>query len=173
LGAHVEQFYALDPKERNPTLSGELGSGAASIWAEVLQVDSPDTHVLLRYAAGMNGSNGWLAGRPAAVEHTVGQGKLTYIGATLDPALMRSAVEHILDGAGVAPILPGLPEGVELMQRVGDHRSIWIIVNHNAAEREVVLQATMRDLLSTSPTASTRIELAGHGVAVLTAEAKR
>ena len=192
LGAHVEQFYALDPEDPQATLSGELGSGAASIWAEVLKLDSPATTVLLSYTPGTNpgadraanrdanpdqaSSNGWLAGRPAAVRRSVGQGSLTYIGAALDPSLMQAAVAHVLNAAGVKPILSGLPAGVELMQRSRPghgpaHLPVWILINHTSATKSVSLPHPMHDLLQQQRSApEVSLDLPAHGVAVLVPE---
>jgi beta-galactosidase len=67
LGGRVEQFYALEDKV---PISGDLGTGTASLWAEQLSTKSPDTQVLLRYGV----SNGWLDNQPALITHKVGKG---------------------------------------------------------------------------------------------------
>jgi Beta-galactosidase len=168
LGAHVQQYYALDPKDPAPRLSGELGSGTASIWAEVLAPDAPGTHVLLTYGSDTTGSSGWLADHPAAVESSVGKGTLTYIGAMLDRKLTASAISHILASAGVSPILPNVPAGVELMQRSAPGRPpVWILINHSPSAKDISLPTAMQNLLDPRM-ASATIELAPHDVAVLT-----
>ena len=168
LGAHVQQFYAIDPKSPAPGVSGELGAGTASVWAEVLTVDSPETHTLLRYANDLEGPNGWLSGQPAAVERKEGRGTISYIGAMLDPKLTGTAVEHILSAAGVAPLLAGLPEGVELMERSGTGGSrVWIVINHTAAPQSVTLPRAMKNLLSTDGAPIGSLQLPPHEVAVL------
>ena len=174
LGAHVAQFYALYPKDSAPTVHGELGSGGVRVWAEVLKPDSPATRVLLRYGPDTAGADGWLAGRPAAVEHAYGKGSLTYIGAMLDPAPMQRAVARILASAGVAPVWPGLPTGVELMQRSAAGRSpVSILVNYTDAPVSVTAPEPMRDLLSDDRTAQSTRTLAARGVAVLTQQSSR
>src|SRR5262249_2572081 len=79
LGGRVEQFYAL---ERDAPVNGSLGTGNATIWAEQLKSSAPDAEALLRYGA----SNGWLDGQPAILTHAYGKGRITYVGAVLDPA---------------------------------------------------------------------------------------
>ena len=165
LGAHVGQYYALDPNDPSPTVSGALGSGKLSIWAETLVVTSPETQNLLAYGP----QNGWLAGQPAAVSRVVGKGTLTYIGAALDPTLMDAAVAKLLTEAGVHPILPGLPSGVELMQRSAPGKPpVWIIINHTSSAQSIAVPHPMFDILRQSQGQS--FELAPHGVAVLTAQ---
>jgi len=53
LGAHVEQYYALD--ETVP-LSGDWGNAHDNLWAEFLTVKSPDTRVLMHYSSLTAGS---------------------------------------------------------------------------------------------------------------------
>lgn len=166
LGAHVEQFYALPPDEPPAALEGSLGSGSATIWAEVLKTDSPSARVLLNY--GPN-DNGWLAGHPAAVESTVGKGTLTYIGALLGPELMQSTVSRMLSQAGISPILPDLPAGVELMQRSAEGRPpVWILINHTSVAQQITLPHSMHNLLASHAAETSHLDIAAHDVAVLT-----
>lgn len=169
LGAHVEQFYALDPKSPSPSVAGDLGSGSASVWAEVLKLDSPETKTLLTYGAGSEGPNGWLDGAPAAVEKKAGKGTISYIGAMLDAKLMQSAAQHFLTAAGITPLLPNLPEGVELMQRsTSGHDPVWILINHSPATEHVVLPQAMTNLLAPDGTkAASSLALLPHDVAVM------
>lgn len=158
LGARVAQFYALDaPVE----VSGKIGSGKASIWAEQLQPTAPDTHVLLTYGTG----NGWLTGHPAAVTRTVGKGSITYLGCDLDAALMKRFVASLLDEADVHPIVTGLPEGVELTQRTApDGEQLWFVLNHTSTSQKVSLPHAGEDLLTGEHSAS--LQLKPHGIAV-------
>ena len=82
LGGRVEQYYALDGIV---PVGGTLGSGTASLWAEQLSVSAPDVDVLLRYGK----SNGWLDDQPAMISRPVGRGRISYLGAVLDPNLMQ------------------------------------------------------------------------------------
>ncbi len=82
LGGRVEQYYALDGAV---PVSGSLGSGTASLWAEQLSTNATRVDVLLRYGK----SNGWLDDQPAMITRRVGHGSITYLGAVLDPDLMR------------------------------------------------------------------------------------
>jgi beta-galactosidase len=161
LGAHVEQFYALD---KPVPVSGAAGSGTATIWAEQITPTAPDTRVLLTYGA----SNGWLDGKAAAVTRLFGKGSITYLGATLDPELLRSFVEPMLTAAGVHPLVAGLPDGVELMQRVGaDGKRVWIVLNHDAIAEHVDLHTPGTNLLATPGSASSStFDLPPHGVAI-------
>lgn len=153
LGGQVEQFYALDEEIA-------VGSGKASIWAEALSTSAPDTEVLLRYGQ----ANGWLDGKPAVISRKVGKGRITYVGALVDDAVMKGLIDGALIDAGVARDFE-VPEDVELMTREGEDREIVILVNHGRETREVSLPAAMTDVLAGGRVA--KVTLAAEGVAVL------
>ena len=173
LGGRVDQFYALD---YDVPLTGHLGSGTANIWAEQLSVQSPDTKVVERYGK----SNGWLDDQPAVITRKVGKGSITYVGAWLDAALLNDLTTGLLEEAGVHPILPGVPKGVEVCRRTGpggsgssgsgQNKSVLILINHNATASSVSLPSPMRDLIGSQSTAVSTVDLPAYGVAVLTAE---
>ena len=158
LGGRVDQFYALEDKV---PVSGDLGSGTASLWAEQLSTKSPDTRVLLRYGA----SNGWLDNQPAAITRKVGKGSITYIGAWLDDDLLAKVTTSLLQQSGVQPVVPNTPDGVEVCLRTGPNKSALILINHNTTNVHVDLPHTMNDVLD--GTSRTSVDLPGYGVAVL------
>ncbi|MGC2620874.1 MAG: beta-galactosidase [Acidobacteriaceae bacterium] len=159
LGARVDQFYALDT---NVPVSGSAGQGTANIWAEQLSVQSPDTQVLLKYGKG----NGWIDDQPAAVTRKVGKGDITYVGAWLDAGLLKDLATHLLQEAGVQPILAFAPEGVEVCRRSGHGKSVLILINHTTTSQHVGLPSAMRDLLGNQGSVSA-VDLPAYGVAVL------
>ena len=158
LGGRVDQFYALEEKV---PVSGDPGSGTASIWAEQLSTKSPDTQVLLRYGA----SNGWLDNQPAAITRKVGKGSITYIGAWLDDDLLAKVTALLMQQSGVQPVIPNTPDGVEVCLRTGSNKSALILINHNTTNAHVDLPHAMSDALN--GTSRTSVDLPGYGVAVL------
>jgi beta-galactosidase len=160
LGANVSQFYALDS---TVPVEGETGAGTANVWAETINPMSSDTKVILRYGP----SNGWLDGQPAAVTRTVGKGSITYIGAWLDEALLDKLTAAFVQQAGVQPILPGVPAGVEVCLRSSANKSVLILINHTTANQHIALGAAMTDLLAASPTQVNSVDLEKYGVVVL------
>lgn len=153
LGGRVEQFYALDE-------TVAVAGGTAEIWAEDLSTTVPDAEVLLRYGK----ANGWLDGHPAAITRAVGRGRISYVGALIDDALMATLMNGALDGAGVTRDF-AVPDDVELMIREGDGRSIVILINHGRETRTVPLPHAMTDILNGGTT--NRLSLPAEGVAVL------
>ena len=153
LGGRVEQFYALD----DPV---QVGGGTASLWAEWLQPRSPDAHVLLRYGK----ANGWLDGKPAAIERQVGKGSITYVGAVVDKPLMQSLIDNALSEARVKRDFV-VPAAVELMTREGRGRRIVILINHDREPHRIALPRAMTDILNGGEVSA--VDLPSEGVAVL------
>lgn len=161
LGGSVTQFYALDA---GVPVGGKPGAGTADIWAETLSSASPDTNVLLRYGA----SNGWLDYQAAVLEREVGKGSITYIGAWLDPELMSGLTTSWLRRAGVQPIVPNTPEGVEVCERTGAGKTVLILINHSTEPKHIALPGEMTDLLAADGGRVSSVDLPKYGVAVLT-----
>ena len=160
LGGSVTQFYALD---QPVPVSGDAGSGTADVWAETLTATSPETKVLMRYGA----SNGWLDGQPAVLERQVGKGSIIYIGTWLEPELTSKLTASWLEQAGVQPIVPNTPDGVEVCERAGDGKTVLILINHSTDPQHVALPGEMTDLLGSGGSRVGAVDLPKYGVAVL------
>jgi hypothetical protein len=79
---------------------------------------------------------------------------------------MQKLAAWALDAASVKAILPGLPPGVELMERSnskGDR--VWILINHGNVPQPIDAGAGKTDLLTGEP--AEHLTLAPHGVAVM------
>jgi beta-galactosidase len=140
LGGRVEQYYAL---EAAVPVGGPLGSGTASIWAEQLSASAPDVDILLRYGK----SNGWLDDQPAMITRRVGKGRITYLGAVLDPDLMRNVVAWATSKAQLKSEFPDVPAGVEVCLRVLANHEVFVFINHGSATVHVALPLAMGDIL--------------------------
>lgn len=159
-GAVVEQFYPLDVPV---AIDGALGAGQAVIWAERLAVDAAATEVLARYAK----SNGWLDGQAAITTRPVGKGRVTMVGAWLDPTLAGRLVAHVKQVSSVhAPM--DVPIGVEVCRRAGPEGEVLLVINHTREGQTLTLPAEHRELL-TRRTLKGRVELAPRDVLVLSA----
>ncbi len=158
LGAKVDQFYAL---ENSIPVSGTLGSGKASIWAEQLQTTSVDAEVLLQYGP----SNGWLDGQPCVVSRRVGKGRITYIGAVLDDKLVAAAADWMVKSSGIKPAFGPLPDGVEVSRRTGNGKTVFVLINFSREKKKIALPHAMQSLLDQRNVS--RLELRQYGVAVL------
>ena len=160
LGGRVEQYYALI----GPVpVEGQWGAGECPLWAERLSAKNAATEVLMRYGK----SNGWLDGQPAAITRQVGKGRVTYIGAWLDPKTMQQAAKWMTDTSAVKTPLPSVPEGVEVSVRQGAHGAVFVIINFAKTAQTIPLSRPMKDVLEGGE--KTSVSLPVYGVAVLLA----
>jgi beta-galactosidase len=158
LRARVEQYYALN----NPVpIEGEWGTGESPLWAELLSAEDKDTDILMRYGK----SNGWLDGQPAVVTRKIGKGRITYIGAWLDPATMSTAAKWMATTSGVITPLPSVPAGVEASVRQGAHATVYILVNLSKQAQTISLPSSMSDVLEGG--SKSAVNLPAYGVTVL------
>ncbi len=164
LAGRVEQYYALDAAV---PVGGTLGSGTASLWAEQLSPSASDVEVLLRYG----NSHGWLDDLPAMISRHVGEGSITYLGAVLDPDLMRKAVAWATSDAQVQAEFPAVPANVEVCRRVAANDEVFVLINHGWVAAHVALPSAMSDVLHNSRRV-TSVDLEPQGVAVVESNAR-
>jgi len=159
LGGRVEQYYALE----SPTpLSGEFGTGAATVWAEQLSMREDDAEVLMRYGK----SNGWIDGQPAMISRKVGKGRITYLGAIVDEGLMRKVVQWALDLGEIKPEFEEVPASVEVCRRVEKDREVFVLINHGPQPAKISVPSGMHIVTGNEPNSS-EVVLQAQGVAVL------
>jgi beta-galactosidase len=92
---------------------------------------------------------------------------------------MSKFTAQLLADAGVKPIVSGLPADVEICERSGSGRRIWIIINHGRSAQTVRLPLPVKDILVSGSSSSNgngassdgssvgTIQLAAHDVAVV------
>lgn len=160
LGAHVEQYYALDTPV---PVSGEFGRGEAKVWAELLKPDAADTKTIETYGK----SNGWLDGQAAVVTRNYGKGTISYVGAWLPDDEMAALAKWMVDSSGVKSAFTNVPMGVEVCRRAGKSGDVFIVINHTKEPQKIALPYAMREQLRGTPPV-TDIELSARDVAVLT-----
>ncbi len=111
LGLRVDEWWPLD----GPVA---LGSDSASLWSEWLTLEGAEPVVT------------FADGRAAVTRHAHGAGVAWYLATRPSPKLMRTLLDRACAGAGVEPVLPGLPEGVQAVRR---GRYLFLL-NHTHAE---------------------------------------
>jgi len=109
----------------------------------------------------------FLAGEPAITSRRHGRGRVIYAGTYFTPELTDALLGRVLPEAGVAPLVPGLPEGVEVSLRRAGDRELLFLQNTRAEPVTIASVPAGRDLLSGAATGRDRFELGGYGCAVL------
>jgi beta-galactosidase len=139
VGATVEEFGRLE-KDENTLVFADGTSSAGHMWYELLRPTTAKP--VARW------SREHLAGTAAMTVNSFGQGKVFYVGtyaaAEEAPALLRAALEE----AKIEPIVPGLPECVEAVRRVGEGKTLLFLLNHSWDEQTISRLPSGVDLIS-------------------------
>jgi beta-galactosidase len=131
LGVRIEEFYPL-PAGETVKLSG---GSAGQVWRELGR--STGAEVLESYV------DGPVAGAPAVTRN----GRAWYVGTRLDDASLDRLVGQVCAAAGVPPVLPDRPPGLEAVRRRhADGRGYLFLINH--AEVAATVTAAGTDLLT-------------------------
>ena len=141
LGVAVEEFAPLDQSQGTQSPVVELvfedgHRGTGSLWSE--QIHLRGAVAVARFGAGD------LAGRPAVTRNEHGAGAGWYLGTRPDESTTRRLIDIAAAQAGVAPELPGVPEGVQVSVREGAGQRYVLLLNHAAQPREVTLPRPLR-----------------------------
>jgi beta-galactosidase len=153
LGLRVEEFQPLADD-----VSVALSRGVGSVWSEEVHLEGAEA--VERFTTGA------LAGRPAVTRHRFGRGSAWYLATRPDPATMRHLLDRVREEAGVGPVLPGLPTGVQARVRRTGSGPCYVVLNHGTESAVISLPAPMHDeLTGTGPVTSVRLD--ARGVAVL------
>ncbi|GAA4249192.1 beta-galactosidase [Dactylosporangium darangshiense] len=108
-GVRVEEHWPLPGGERLDIACPELGDFTATGWAEWSEARGADVVAAVR--------GGPLDGRPAILRHRHGNGTAWYVATLPEPAALARLLARVCADAGVEPVLPGLPPGVEAVRR--------------------------------------------------------
>ncbi|MEV6903021.1 beta-galactosidase [Amycolatopsis sp. NPDC051372] len=161
LGLRVDEFWPL-PEGGSIGLSLGCASrekASATIWSE--WVETEGAAVVATFGSGE------LPGRPAVTRNSFGEGVAWYLATRPDAATMSALFDRITAAAGVAPVLPGLPEGVQAVVRHGADGQYLFLLNHGAEAVTVTLPSPAPDLLTDPGHPTEAVLLAPRGVAVL------
>jgi beta-galactosidase len=131
LGIRIEEFYPLPAGETVKLSGGSVGQ----VWRELGR--STGAEVLESYV------DGPVAGAPAVTRN----GRAWYVGTRLDDPSLDRLVGQVCAAAGVVPVLPDRPPGLEAVRRRhADGRGYLFLINH--AEVAATVTATGTDLLT-------------------------
>ena len=159
LGAGVAEYFALP---ESLAVEGNILSGNAHIFAELLEPTSEDVEVLARYGTG----NGWLQHQPAAVSREVGAGRISYLGCAGDHDLHQHVRDWVCQlHQFKQPILP-VPQGVEVVRRRKGSQDIIFCINHSLEQHHLPLPGNFFEHLSNQQITS--LDLKPSACAILT-----
>jgi beta-galactosidase len=134
---------------------------SADIWMDELEVQG--AQVLGYYRGGI------YDGAPAVTLHQVGNGRVIYVGTSLDQAGLDLLIEYSLQQAELAPGIT-TPANIEIIRRVHEGVDYWFVLNHSTEPQEITLPMSGVDLLSGQAIRQT-VRLQGYDVLVIRSQA--
>jgi beta-galactosidase len=126
LGIWVEEFCPL-PRDAAVALSD---GAAGTVWSE--RVRTGTAEVVASYAEGP------LAGQPAITRNAYGDGVAWYVSTRLPEPAQDRLIGDAAAGAGVGPVVPGAPPGLEAVRRHGENGRTWLFVLNHAGRASLV-----------------------------------
>ncbi|WP_406282049.1 beta-galactosidase [Embleya sp. NBC_00896] len=158
LGISVQEFWPADTGAVFP-VQGAGDSGTADLWRE--DVTLKGARAELEFVGPE-----W-DGRPAATVHSHGTGTARYIATRPDPATMRDLMARACTEAGVEPVLPALPQGVQAVVRANAEHDVLLLLNHTNTTHTIELPTPRHNLLSPTRPLTTHITLPPRDIAAL------
>ncbi|WP_165956256.1 beta-galactosidase [Streptomyces hainanensis] len=125
---------------------GASGPGATGEWSATA-TDWQDDLVAESAVPLATYTSGFLAGRPAILDHRLGGGRVVYLGTRLDDDSFAHLLRTVADQAGVSAVHPA-PAGVEVAERLSDDRRYLFLLNHTEGPVMIQLERAGHDLLT-------------------------
>ena len=142
LGLVVEEYAPYTERESNTVCTTENEHFECSLWSDIIQLKSAQ--------AMANFEQDFYAGSPAVTRNQFGKGTAFYAGTMLDPRGMDWLLEQACQAAGIKPIIPTLPVGVEAMRRTKGGQTWLFILNHSSEEVEIPLDRPGYEVLTST-----------------------
>ncbi|OBZ96589.1 beta-galactosidase [Pararhizobium polonicum] len=112
-------------------------------------------------------SNRYAEGTPVITSRTVGKGRVLYVGTYLTPELTHQLTTRTFADADVAPLVAGLPEGVEVTLRENGERRLLFLQNIKDTTAEVTGVPSGKNLLDSDRAITGALTLEGYGCAII------
>lgn len=139
LGLRVTEFWPLAQGEHVELAEdggpGWLAEGRphGTLWSEETRLEGASPLVTF--------ASGGAAGHAAVTVHAYGAGTAYYLATRPDAESMRVIMDGVCRSAGVGPVWPGLPDGVEAVRR-GPY---VLLLNHDDRAHDIPVPAEARD----------------------------
>jgi beta-galactosidase len=125
LGIEVEEYVPYAEAQTNGCVRDGGERFGCSVWSDVIRLAG--ARALATY------ERGYYAGSPAITQHAFGHGTAFYVGTVPDQCGTEWLLAQACRTAGIGPVVPNAPAGVELVRRTnGTHT--WLLALNYASE---------------------------------------
>jgi len=154
-GLVVEEYDPIGQQELTVRTT-EGSTYAGSGWADLIRLEGAE--------ATAHYDSHFYAGGPAVTMNKAGKGCCYYVGAMLDGAFWRDFARRLAAAAGEKTL--ALPEGVEVVRRSSEERSLIFVMNHNNCDVSAPLESRGTELISGESIDET-VHLKPYGFAII------
>lgn len=112
-------------------------------------------------------SNRYAEGTPVITSRSLGKGRVLYVGTYLTEDLTHQLAARTFAQAGITPLVPDLPDGVEVTLRENADRRLLFVQNIKAAAVEVHGVPPGRNLLDDAKPVTATLTLSDYGCAII------
>jgi beta-galactosidase len=140
LGIVVEECVPYSETQSNTFSTGAGRQFQCSFWGDVIRLKS--AQAIAKF------EQDYYAGAPAITRNQFGKGTAFYVGTVPDPKGMEWFLEQVCETAGVQPVAPNAPAGVELLLRSNGNSSWLFVLNHSTKRIAVPLEKNGQDVLT-------------------------
>ncbi|RKP52940.1 beta-galactosidase [Cohnella endophytica] len=171
-GIIVEEVDALEPDMCNRIERSDGSRYRTDKWGEVVRLNGAEAIAVFL--------DDYYAGQPAITRNRYRQGEAYYVATHPEDKFIRELLLGICSEAGVSPLCPNAPEGVEITVREDEGRRFLFMLNHNPVSIEMDVRGdrdwaegiAWQDLLR-GENVEGRITLAAYETVILEATAPR
>ncbi|MEI6168938.1 MAG: beta-galactosidase [bacterium] len=137
-GVTIEEYGRQNQPQARPLAFSLKGKTVTTdFWYESLKLEG-DTKTLAKW------SSRHLKGQPALSIRKLGKGSVVYVGTYMTRSVASSLLPVLAQQAGLKPLWPSAPTGVEIVLRQNDNQKLWFLINHN--EKAISLKSPPRGI---------------------------
>jgi beta-galactosidase len=140
LGLVVEEYAPYFQTDFNTIRTSDHKQFTCSLWSDIIRLQSAEAIAEFE--------EDYYKGTPAVTRNPFGKGTAFYVGTVPDADGMDWLINEACREADVRPVVPGLPEGVELVRRTNGTHTWLLALNYSNEELAIPLQQASYELLS-------------------------
>jgi beta-galactosidase len=139
LGLVVEEYAPYSEMQSNAVCTTDNKQFRCSLWSDIIHLKNAQTIA--------NFEQDFYSGSPAVTRNQFGKGTAFYVGTVPDQGGMDWLMGQACKTAGIKPVAPNSPAGVELVRRTNGTQTWLFALNHSNEEVKIPLDQPGYDVL--------------------------
>jgi len=140
LGLVVEEYAPYSETQSNTISTVDGKQFQCSFWSDVIHLNTAQALATF--------DQDYYAGSPAITRNQFGNGTALYLGTVPDQSGIDWLIDQACETAGIKPVAPNSPAGVELVCRTDGTQTWLFALNHSGEEVNIPLDQPGYDMLS-------------------------